>query len=208
MSWEHDARHAHFDTRVLDRLQWVMDWWTARGFQSVPLPWMVPDHCMAATRPPHTRFPEPATSEGSLAASGEQSLLWLDEQGLLPANSTGLIGWTPCFRNEAYDRWHHHYFLKAELFVPVNRSHAEGRLGALVAQVQTCWQMRARYEGLPERPLRVESTGTESVDIKLGQVELGSYGIRPRLGGRGSYLYGTALAEPRWTRAWTEAREP
>jgi hypothetical protein len=203
MTWEHDARHAHFDGRVFDRLQGVMDWWAKRGFATVNLPWMVPERFVLATRQPEARLPDPATSEGFLVGSAEQAFLWLDEQGLLPKESPGLIGWTACFRHEAYDRWRHHYFMKAELFVPVARNHAYRRMGAMVSMVQACWQARAKAEGLGERTLKVKVTGPESVDLMLGPVELGSYGVRERLGGRGAYLYGTALAEPRWFKSWS-----
>lgn len=203
MNWEQDARHAQFDGRVLARAQWIMDWWQAHGFEAVSLPWMAPEHCLAVTRALQARIPEPSTSEGLLVGGAEQAFLWLDELNRLPTAAAGLVGWTPCFRNEAYDRWHHHYFIQVELFMPVIRAHAAGRLGAVVAQVQASWHALAQFEHLPMRSLRVRSVSDSCADLMLGIRKLGSCSIRERLGGRGPYVHATALAEPRWFQTWS-----
>lgn len=206
MSWQDDRRHAVFDPNALGRLQWILDEWAAQGVTPVALPWQAPEACIAHTRPDMQGRADPATHEGLLLASGEQAFLWLDDQGELPASPQGYIGWTPCFRHEPrYDGLHHHYFLKAELFIPLNGGDALRALERLVDRVDESWQRCAQVEGRPEVDLVREVTGALSQDLVLGDVELGSYGVRERMNGRGPYLYGTALAEPRWSRTWPSA---
>lgn len=198
-----DPRLAMFDLAVLGRMQWILDWWQRQGVQPVALPWLVPDACIAHTRPPTVAGPEPATPEGPLVASGEQAFLWLDDQGQLPPCDMGYVGWTPCFRPEpVYDATHHHYFLKVELFLPLGDREPLRQLDFLMTRVEGSWRDCAQAEGRPLRSLDREITGDLSQDLQLGGVELGSYGVRERLNDRGLYLYGTALAEPRWSRTW------
>lgn len=200
-AWTADPRHAVFDARALGRVQATLDWWAARGCTVVALPWMAPERAMDATRPPHASATDLGTEEGALVASGEQAFLWLDAQGLLPEGP--VIGWTPCFRREAYDAWHHHYFLKAELFVPVVAPDAphEAFLHEIMARTQELWRDLRRQEGASVVDYRAQIQPDGSWDLVTPSgLELGSYGIRTRLNG-GAYVYGTALAEPRWTNA-------
>lgn len=199
-----DARQVPLDLRVLERLQRVLDAWTQRGWTPVALPWMAPEPYMAATRPDTVRWPEPATHEGALVASGEQAFLWLAAHDRLPPAAHGWIGWSPCFRHEAYDPLHQHYFLKAELFAPLDTPDMESVL-RLARQVTGTWYDLADTEGRdPEARFHWAATDDLSGDLLLDGIELGSYGVRAQPGQRGWYLYGTALAEPRWSRAWAQ----
>lgn len=198
-----DAAHAVMAPHVLQRMAWVQQWWMARGFTYVALPWMAPEDCMAHTRPPQADDRDPSTCVGPLVASGEQSFLWLDAEGALPPAEHGYIGWTPCFRREQYDTWHHHYFLKAELFVPQSGPCLPAHpwdLTTLVQAAAQCLQALHAQEhpNAPCPPITRMPQGHGAIDLNLAGNEVGSYGIRPRLG-EGTYAYGTALAEPRWT---------
>jgi hypothetical protein len=198
-----DPRLAVFDPSALGRLQWIMDWWQRQGLRWVNLPWWVPESCIAHTRPPNVCLPEPATHEGPLVASGEQAFLWLDAEDRLPSHEMGYIGWTPCFRHEpVYDATHHHGFLKAELFIPLGNRDPRAQLDFLMARVEGSWRDCAQAEGRPLPTLDRAVTGPLSQDWLLRGVELGSYGVRERMKGKGLYLYGTALAEPRWSQTW------
>jgi hypothetical protein len=207
--WRQDPRHPQFDANALGRLQRTLDYWKQQhAFQVVPLPWMAPESAMAHTRPLFGPGPglEPATDVGALVASAEQAFMWLQAQGLLAHEAQGYIGWTPCFRNEQhYDAYHHHYFLKAELFETAGDAPHQ-QLRRMVDRVKAAWQQLARQEGGPRHHREEVSTGTDSLDLYVQGVELGSYGVRPRLAHEGHYLYGTALAEPRWSTVWSNFR--
>ena len=205
LDWRKDPRQAQFDRQVLLRLHAVLAYWERKGYEVTPLPWMAPELAMAHTRPADALVPEPGTHEGALAASGEQAFLWMEHQGLLDPTKSGYIGWAPCFRHEKqYDKHHHHYFLKAELFASAHDD-PMARLDEMIESVSGSWRALAISEGrrdlLPERV----PTGKYSVDLFVDGVELGSFGVRKNLGGTGPYLYGTALAEPRWSHVWPKS---
>lgn len=208
LDWRKDYRQAQFDEQSLWRLHTILSYWKQRQYQYVALPWMAPEIVMAHTRPDNAATPEPRTNEGALVASGEQSFLWLDDQEQLDPTAAGFVGWTPCFRHEhAYDERHHHYFMKAELFVPVYDD-PRGCLDTLIANVTNSWRALAISEGRRDVLPECLTTGPDSMDLLVNGVELGSFGIRQRLSGRGLYLYGTALAEPRWSLAWPWEQRP
>lgn len=197
-----DFCHAVFDSGVLIRLQRTMEYWQNKGLSYVPLPWIVPQSIMDCPKPPWIEAPDIATIVGPLVASGEQSFLWLSEQGRLPVNPRGYIGWSPCFRRENYDHFHHHYFIKAELFIPVMPKTAELVLEDVISGSEKWFATLANEAGLPIRR-RVLS---DQIDLELDNVELGSYGVRETPSGV-PYVFGTALAEPRWTEALADYRD-
>ncbi len=188
-----------FHPRSLALLQVALDWWQAQGFAYVDLPWLVPQAYSDATRPAVCR--DIQTLHGSFVASGEQSFLALWDAGELPPGARGYIGWTPCLRDEhVLDDLHQHGFMKAEWFVPVDA------LSSL-AQRQTLTELVLKQVELfkrlatdlpPNIPVAVVLTPTadDAVDLVLGGIEVGSYGVR-QFKGR-TYLYGTALAVPRF----------
>lgn len=202
--WRNDRRLAVFDNNSLARIQFVMDFWKGEGYEAVSLPWMAPEQAMAHTRPDNALKPEPATHEGALVSSAEQSFLWLDSEQLLPFSQKGYIGWTPCFRHEEkYNETHHHYFVKAELFIPVLPDEARQKMRHIMNRTALCWRALAISEGRKDLIPETVMTSKDSADLLLGGVELGSYGVRKRmLPGDEYYIYATAIAEPRWSHVW------
>ncbi len=211
--------HSRFDADALARLDSVMRTFVARGCVLVNLPWLAPDHIMQHTKPAWVNRSDPATMEGSLVASGEQSFLWLHERGDLPPNrGHGYIGFSACFRLEEYDAYHHHYFLKAELFAPAtDEAHAAAIQHAMLRDVRQVWSGLqvsnaplefAALSHVPSHhrilPIRVRDLG-DQMDLEINGVELGSYGIRHDCHGD-LYVFGTALAEPRFGEAVREYR--
>lgn len=187
--------HPAIPAAALGRLARVMERWIEEeGATEVPLAWMVPRIYVDATCPPG-RDPQPFTPHGHLVASGEQTFLQLAAADRLPDAGT-FIGWTPCFRDEAFDALHHYAFVKAEIFAwtDPDRPEAEQIIG-LVERARRVLQHETDAPILPH-PL---PDGTW--DLTLHGIEIGSYGARSLLDGSRRYLYGTALAEPRFTRA-------
>lgn len=170
--------------------------WIDEGAQWVDLPWTVPKQFTDATRPMLEFGQDIQTPHGMLLASGEQAFLWMDSQNLLPPHCH--IGWTPCFRDEpVIDRWHRYGFMKVEAYQPLSsRDHQKSALMALVDRAQSHFE---RWSG---RHVRQRWFPDGTCDIEINGVEVGSYGIRrhPTHAHR-EYLYGTVLAEPRFSEA-------
>lgn len=185
---------------ALDRLNRALVFWATRGFAYVALPWVAPEDCRAVTRPFGAGEDFLLAPFGGLVASGEQSFLDLDRHGGLPAGEA-FIGWTPCFRREpVLDRLHQFAFIKAELFVRVKPDQIAEALDRLLVDAQGFFTEQAFRDGVPDLPLAPVPMDDGSWDIEADGVEVGSYGIRRTLTGA-TYLYGTALAEPRWSAA-------
>jgi len=184
---------------VLGRLSRAIEFWVQNGYQFVELPWVAPAHCTDATKPAFVTAADLATPYGNLVASGEQSFLMLCERNLLPAGDR-FVGWTPCFRQEpVFDATHHLYFMKAEVFVKApSLERARAQMPAIVSGARYWMQEELQRSGCRQQ-LSLEQLAPDQTDIMLGDVELGSYGIREFAGQ--VYLYGTACAEPRFTHA-------
>lgn len=196
-----DYRHAVLDAQVLSRLQAALDYWQSLGLSYAALPWMVPQTIMDHPKPAWIVGPDPSTMEGPLVASGEQSFLWLSEQGFLAPSEKGYIGWSPCFRRESYDVFHHHYFIKAEVFIPVTDDHEDEVLEWVIDHTRKFLIHLSDDLTLPIERRQLP----DQIDLELDNVELGSYGIRLCPNGQ-KYVFGTALAEPRWSRALASYR--
>jgi hypothetical protein len=194
-----------FAMNSLLMLHRAIELWQAQGLQYVDLPWVVPKEFSDATRPAECR--DLRTFHGSFVASGEQSFLQLWEAGQL-AGARGYVGWTPCLRDDKLDATHQHGFMKAEWFVPVvavNPRDAYGSLMQLVKIQVEVFRLVAKDCGEPmQGSIEVVEMGAEQLDIELNGIEIGSYGRREFRGRH--YLYGTALALPRFTQAMGPGR--
>lgn len=181
----------------------ALDWWQAQQFHYVDLPWVVPKAFSDATRPAFSR--DIATPMGSFVASGEQSFLQLWSEGRLPAGARGYIGWTPCLRDEILDDTHQHGFMKAEWFVPLTTEVERDQWWARLDSLLTAQATLFRDLGDPAtavKPVRIQ-TDHEEWDLRLNGLEIGSYGLR--YFDEKAYLYGTALALPRFYQALAKA---
>ncbi|WP_059925057.1 hypothetical protein [Burkholderia ubonensis] len=191
-----------FPDNSLLLLHLAIQWWQAQGFQYVDLPWMVPKAYADAHRPDFCR--EIRTLHGSFVGSGEQSFLMLREEGRLRGGAPGYIGWTPCLRDEAVlDETHQHGFMKAEWYVPLERAQILGwrvYFDALMEQQTQMFRAVALHAGGPiGLPVAREESGAVQHDLLVAGLEVGSYGMRHFKGK--AYLYGTALALPRFPQA-------
>jgi hypothetical protein len=194
-----------FTPESLMLLHTALHFWRDQGFAYVDLPWMVPKVFSDATRPAACR--DIPTLHGSFVASGEQSFLQLWEAGQLQSGAPGYVGWTPCLRDDVLDDTHQHGFMKVEWFVPLGAEPApewSARLHGLLTRQGELFVALAAQAGRPlAAPLWRCLIGTEQADLMVGDLEVGSYGRR-FFNGR-AYLYGTALAVPRFTQALAAA---
>lgn len=184
---------APLEVNTLSNVQQGIDHWIKLGAIFVNLPWVVHPEFTAMTRPSFVDgATDPITSHGTLVASGEQSFLQMYMEGNLRDNCM-YVGWTPCFREEAvFDRQHHFYFVKAELFFPC----PEDVHSSLTQMICDEIGLLSSITKINPEFFAVERQNKNQWDITLHGIELGSYGIRA-LPENKLYLYGTVVAEPR-----------
>lgn len=185
------------DLTLLD--QAVSYWVDHFQYREVELPWVIPERFTAATRPADRA--ELSLPQGNLIASGEQSFLMLMSDRALPA-APGYVGWSPCFRAEpCLDELHRLTFLKAEVFIPVN-SYEAGRnaLPLLLERQRRLFQHLIALSEASSLTLTLEPLEEAQLDWLLNGIEIGSYGVRA-FEDVFWYLYGTALALPRFRQA-------
>lgn len=189
-----DAEHS---ADALARLARCLGFWQREGCQYVALPWLAPARYTDATKPACVSTPDLATPYGNLLASGEQAFLMLADQDKL--RGSRFVGWTPCFREEAFDATHHFYFTKVEVFIRCEAEQAMPVLLDLVEQARGWFRTEILHAGGDPVSLVTVGVTPEQFDLEVNGLEVGSYGIR-HFGGF-CYVYGTGCAEPRFTQA-------
>lgn len=201
--------------------------YTHLGYKLIEVPWLVDQQAIDVTLPPSAK---PFTVSGcgelnQLVGSAEQSFIYLALQGkLLPGKYQAL---TPCFRDDKEDELHHKYFMKLELihinpkpfilnpadghtyFGPINRREedqwlAEEGLNPIEYEVELSTYDRVLLDAkyalsfLTKKTIKIERT-VEGADLTIDGIEIGSYGIRTY--NTITWIYGTGLAEPRFSKA-------
>jgi seryl-tRNA synthetase len=168
------------------------------GYRQIEVPWLVSEAVNDITRPV---FAEQyvVTKTGkrkTLIASGEQGFLYLICKGQLAP------GWyqttTPCFRSEDFDEYHTKYFMKNELikFGTESMESPDGERRSLEAMVYSAVSC---FTNLGADSKKIDKVETDKgFDINYNGIEIGSYGIRECAFVR--WIYGTGLAEPRFSR--------
>ena len=166
------------------------------GYQYIEVPWLVSQGINDITRP---YFAKPyIVTKGdktkSLIASGEQGFLYLMAKGHLPRGKYQTI--TPCIRNDDFDETHVKYFMKLELI----NAHVQSYESEL--DYSTVEDAMSFFKGFCE-PGSISFVPTNpGWDLEYHGVEIGSYGYRSsRIG---NWIYGTGLAEPRFSRLLKE----
>lgn len=187
------------------RIARALEFYQARGYKKIEVPWLVDPKYREITYPHVNAFQTP---HGDLVGSAEQSFLKLALEakiqiknyhwnggahpGVHPAGR--YVAVTPCFRDhQPKDKLHQLYFMKVELFEPVFYGNSYKNLQP-VRLFYDAGLFFASEGALPEK----EETD-ECTDWTVGGIEVGSYGYRTYEGF--GWLYGTGLAEPRFSQA-------
>jgi len=177
----------------MDAVDWsilasAVRFYEEEGYQRVESPWFQPMDVIAETCPNSANIIV-AGHFGGLVGSAEQSLMAADFEGKLGKGR--FFSLTPCFRNEpVIDRLHLTCFMKVELY---DNEHCDenGVMGVL--------SVAKRFmEQAVDQQIDILKTA-DGFDLMLGDVEVGSYGIRTRRGT--TWVYGTGVAEPRLSTA-------
>jgi hypothetical protein len=159
------------------------------GYKYVDAPWFVSRDSMLVTAPAGRRFC--SSFIGDLVASGEQSFIEMHKQGNLPKGR--YVCATPCFRDESVvNKIHQNYFFKVEL-IDVMPENSGKSLQMMMEDALNFFRF-----SLPEVALQ-DGDDYGITDIYAEGLELGSYGIRQH--DDFIWVYGTGIAEPRFSQA-------
>lgn len=193
----------------------------AQGFKPIEVPWRITEDILNITKPSHVQNKDymiQGTDKG-LIASGEQGFLYLANKGVLPPGKYQTI--TPCYRNETHDRYHSKQFMKLELIElldpcsAIELTNARLMQDAVESMARTAKSVMSNLmnEDLLKYLLIVNTgnfdeiavPGTQQRDVTImldREIELGSYGARRT--SFATWIYGTGLAEPRFSKAVNE----
>lgn len=189
------------------------------GYQTIEVPWRVSRPILEVTKPiwAQSDYLIEGTSKG-LIASGEQGFLYLMNKGMLPPGKYQTI--TPCFRNEQYDATHSKQFMKLELINVLGEDNDDefmmkACVNAILHEANTVMKKfvpegmefmhhQQLWENDPTNVPRVDPWDLEAMMPDGKNIELGSYGARRCEFGR--WIYGTGLAEPRFTKTMARFR--
>lgn len=165
----------------------AIEFYTMKGFVYVDAEWTAPKNIMGITMPPWVKGVD-ASLIGPLVGSGEQYFLNEMYYGRLKPGRYCCA--TPCFRDDKEDELHGQYFFKVELI--------DTESDGLMRLINTARDF-FYSEGIGCSQITIESDH-EQYDLidNNFRIELGSYGARKH-DDIGSWLYGTGVAEPRFS---------
>lgn len=188
------------------RLSQAVPLYTALGYEYREVPWLVSSAADESTKPDNgasivaweestDRYGHMVMREsGCLPASGEQSFVQLLFDGLKPGRYQCI---TPCFRVERrYTELTRPWFMKLELIEVAPAGIALGDVEEVANDALTVMRQFAAKDTITAR-----STGPNSLDLDVNGIEVGSYGARQYNRGEFQWIYGTGLAEPRFSEA-------
>ncbi len=164
-----------------------IEFYVKKGYSYVELPWVIPIEYVRTTLP-KSKAPF-QTLGGTLVGSAEQSFLYTFDQGLIRRKK--YVAATPCFRDDVEDETHQRTFFKVEL-IDFELDQQPIHMALTVLN---------NFRNLAPSSLFSISTTEEGLDVESKGIELGSYGVRTF--NRTPYIYGTGLAEPRFSQVTT-----
>jgi len=176
-------------------------YYDSHKFKRIESPWLVTQEISDITKAPglssYIVRKDIETKEKTFVASGEQSFLYLINKGFLP-DSGSFHTITPCMRNDTFDLTHTKYFVKLELidFDTRNKIDADVEVNLMIHTALGFFKKHVESSRLSVE--KVLNTEFPAWDILLDGVEIGSYGYRECL--FCNWIYGTGLAEPRFSR--------
>lgn len=176
-----------------ERITRSANYYKTCGYTQVEVPWAVERKFAMATCP-EERFL--ITSKlGDLVGSAEQGFIQQDYLGLLGKGKFQAI--TPCFRHEdELDHLHQNTFLKLELYV--NDGDLFAAMDHMAKNARTIarglvHELTTGTGYILPTPILEEVDG--GLDLTMGGIELGSFGVRAFE--HVAWAFGTGHAEPR-----------
>lgn len=171
----------------------ALEYYQARGFKYIEASWMVARDHIDVTLPTGR---EPITTNcGVLVGSAEQSFIELMMQGELQRGN--YMAATPCFRDDPVDRLHQKTFFKVELIYYLGDAFQPDLVKVNTPLWTATMAVEAQGFFYTLGPCPKIVTTSEGIDLELGGIEIGSYGVRTHNGL--TWVYGTGIAEPRYS---------
>ena len=163
------------------------------GYKQVEVPWLVSRKFAMATCPSEEFLVQ--SNLGDLVGSAEQGFIQQDYLGFLGKGRFQAI--SPCFRKEtALDDLHQTAFLKLELYV--NDGDLFEAMERMAKDARTVARGFVREKAISSDivlPVPVLKETEEGLDLEMGGIELGSFGVRSFE--HVAWAFGTGHAEPR-----------
>lgn len=178
---------------ITDTIAYYSDMYTM-----VDIPWTV-DRQYTNVTCPNERFTVVTNNMGDLVGSAEQSFVQQAHKHQLKPGRYMAV--TPCFRNEdVLDRFHQQYFMKLELFDSIPHLDVDNQVEGLAGNAMGLFDQLLRKGGITKTDSLLErKKTTDGYDVLFDGIELGSYGVRKY--DDIQWLYGTGIAEPRFSSA-------
>lgn len=163
------------------------------GFVRKEVPWVVAESVSNITAPTAENLP---IGNNVLVGSGEQGFLANMNEFKRKGKFVTL---TPCFRIERHvSKFNQLYFMKVELIDFIQDTSRQGILTSLDCMINTA--LNSFLEIVPDKSMvTIENISFSQTDILVNGIEVGSYGYREYQGCH--WIYGTGIAEPRFTLA-------
>lgn len=200
------------------------------GYQRIEVPWWVSPEVDRITKPANATSYKLSLNGKHLLASGEQAFIYLFLKGQLPPGRYCTM--TPCFREESYDDWHSKHFMKVEMInifsadADAPQDTWQGRIDQMAEDgrdIMSASTSRFDSNRVHMVPIQCEGSSNDPAGMVLNprlfcidieyilnmkdpsaRVELGSYGARRCSFAK--WVYGTALAEPRFSKVLAASR--
>lgn len=171
-----------------DFISQAINYYKNNGFKYIEVPWIVSEKALKVTLPSDKTGL--ITQFGSLVGSAEQSFIQLIMNNKL--NEGKYIAASPCFRDVIEDKWHSKYFFKVELINYVKKNELNDTIKMIMVALDF-------FKTLVDGSKLKVTPQKDGYDIELNNIEIGSYGIR-KFEDK-CWIYGTGLAEPRFSKA-------
>lgn len=170
--------------------------YTKFKYEYIEVPWIVNTASAQLTwadRP--SDFDMLDIPNNTLVGSAEQSFIEMMNNGDLKSGQYCAL--TPCWRAEkTYDEIHYPWFMKTELIdFDVSEQHLENMIYIAADFFYGC--IFKKHKTYIKDLIKCVEVDTNQYDLMMYDVEIGSYGIRKV--NDLSWIYGTGLAEPRFS---------
>lgn len=172
------------------------EYYEKEGFNYIETPWLVSSAASNITAPEGVLhyIVTKGQKTKEFVASGEQGFLYLALKGYLTPGKYCTI--TPCLRNDDFDYTHSKQFMKCELIEFLAKPIDPVDYRRYMNDVMSYAEEFFLSQGLKTNEVKVSETSSDL--YSENDVELGSYGYRSFEGLH--WIYGTGLAEPRFSR--------
>lgn len=159
-----------------------------KGFSIIETPWTVTESIARLTTPKDVALNKLIHNDNKvLVGSAEQGFLYLYNKGFLPKGKFQSV--SPCYRADSFDETHTKNFIKNELII-TDKVNDE----TLKELIKNAYDFYTKHTN---KLINIVATEV-GYDIEINGIEVGSYGIRECSFLK--WIYGTGIAEPRFSR--------